>query len=353
MKKLKQLLMLTVCICIIIAAAIVRDGKIIGRDINGNKETATEQDTVAERQLADGTIVINTTAMGKDIKGYAGSVPLEIYIKDGHITQVKALPNAETPEFFSEVEPILKSWNGKTPEEAQKLKVDAVTGATFSSRAVIQNMQRGLNHAMNMKKDETFFDKMDMSAKYAAGIIVVLMAAIIPLFYRSKHYRTAQLVLNVAVLGLWCGTFLSWSMFVGYMSGGINVWASLIPVIMLITAFIYPLFGKKQHYCVYVCPFGSAQDLASKANKKKWRLPQNAVKALTAFRRILFAVLIVLMLTGITSAWMDYELFTAFIWQAANAVVMVLAVIILILAVFIPRPYCRFVCPTGTLLKFI
>ena len=353
MKKLKQLLMLTVCICIIIAAAIVRDGKIAGKSISNEKETIAEQDTAAERRLADGTIVINTTAMGKDIKGYAGTVPLEIYIKDGHITQVKALPNTETPEFFSEVEPILKNWNEKTLEEALALKVDAVTGATFSSRAVIQNMQRGLNYAMNMKANETFLDKMDMNAKYAAGIIVVLMAAIIPLFYRSKHYRTAQLVLNVAVLGLWCGSFLSWSMFVGYMSGGINAWTSLIPIIMLITAFVFPLFGKKQHYCVHVCPFGSAQDLASKVNKKKWRLPQNAVKALTVFRRILFAVLIILMLTGITTAWMDYELFTAFIWQAANVIVIALAIIMLILAIFIPRPYCRFICPTGSLLKLI
>ena len=31
----------------------------------------------------------------------------------------------------------------------------------------------------------------------------------------------------------------------------------------------------------------------------------------------------------------------------------VFALIMLVLAVFVPRPYCRFVCPTGTLLKII
>ena len=59
------------------------------------------------------------------------------------------------------------------------------------------------------------------------------------------------------------------------------------------------------------------------------------------------------MFAGVTAKWMDYELFTAFIWQTANVVVIVFALVMLVLAVFVPRPYCRFVCPTGTLLKII
>ena len=353
MKKLKQILMLLTCICVVMAAAVVRDGKLAGRSIGNDSTTVATQDTTAERRLADGTMVINTTTLGKDIKGYAGPVPLDIYIKDGRVMQVKALPNVETPDFFNEVKPLLNSWNGKTLEEALAMKVDAVTGATFSSRGVMQNMKQGLLYAMEIEKEESLFDKMDMNAKYAAAIIVVLMAAVIPLFYRNKHFRTAQLLLNVAVLGLWSGTFLSWSMFVGYMSGGIDVWTSVVPIIMLVTAFIYPLFGKKQHYCTHVCPFGSAQDLAGKVSKKKWKMSQGTVKALTMFRRILFVVLLILMFAGVTAKWMDYELFTAFIWQTANVVVIVFALIMLVLAVFVPRPYCRFVCPTGTLLKII
>ena len=85
-----------------------------------------------------------------------------------------------------------------------------------------------------------------MMTKTISALIVVLLAAIVPLFYRNKHYRTVQLLLNVVVLGFGCGTFLSWSMFVNFVSSGINFWASLVPIIMLTTAFIYPLFGKKK-----------------------------------------------------------------------------------------------------------
>ena len=120
---------------------------------------------------------------------------------------------------------------------------------------------------------------------------------------------------------------------------------------MLIVAFIYPLFGKKGYYCAQVCPFGSLQDLAGKASKKKIKMSKSVVKSLTWFRQLLWIVLMSLMIAGLWFDWINYEFFTAFIFQSASVVVICLAVISIILAVFIPRPYCRFVCPTGTLLK--
>lgn len=357
MKKLEQILILITCLLVMMAAAIQRDGKVMGHDLtanSGNKDTV--KTTVADtmRTLADGTVVINTTEIAKDVSGYGGPVPLEIYIKDGKVKEVKALRNSESPDFFNHAKALLIRWNGKTIEEAQQMKVDGVSGATFSSRGIIGNMRAGLQYASKNAAEPSVFDKLDLSAKTVIGLIVVLMGAVIPLSFKNRKYRIVQLSLNVLVLGLWCGTFLSWSLFVGYISSGINLWISLIPIVMLITAFVYPLFGKKQYYCTDICPFGSLQELAGKANKHhKWKLGNKAVKNLTRFRQLLFAVLMVLMLGGIWSAWTDYELFTAFIFQSASVVVIVLAIVFVLLSVFVPRPYCRFVCPTGTLFKML
>lgn len=357
-KTVEQVLVLITCVLVMVTAAIQRDGKVWGHRLEG-----VAQDTTAAvapqgeaagvmRTLADGTMVINTTQLAKDVSGYGGQVPLEIYIKDGKVQKVEALPNSETPDFFNQAKALLTRWNGKTLEEAQALKVDGVSGATFSSRGIIGNMQRGLQYAAKSTAQPSILDKLDLSAKSIVGLIVVLMGAIIPLFYHNRRWRMVQLSLNVIVLGLWCGTFLSWSLFVNYASSGINVWVSLIPIVMLVTAFIYPLFGKKQFYCTNICPFGSLQELAGKTNpKNKWKLGNKTVKRLNLFRQLLFAVLVVLMLTGVCSTWADYELFTAFIWQSASVVVIVLAIVFVILSVFVTRPYCRFVCPTGTVFK--
>jgi uncharacterized protein with FMN-binding domain len=48
--------------------------------------------------------------------------------------------------------PILEKWNGKKVADAQKLKVDAVTGATFTSNALIENVQEGLKYYSAKKK---------------------------------------------------------------------------------------------------------------------------------------------------------------------------------------------------------
>ena len=351
MKKLQQLFLLLACILVLAVAAVQRDGKLLGNRVfsNDNKETKTKIDTL--RTLDDGRVVINTTYLAKDVKGFGGAVPLEIYFKKGKVQQVKALHNSETPEFFQDASELLNRWNGKTTEQALAMKVDGVTGATYSSNAIIGNMKAGLQYAAKNVKETSFFDRLDLRAKTIIGFVVVLMAAIIPLFVKNKRYRIFQLLLNFVVLGLWGGTFISWSVLVGFMSGGMNVWISLIPIIMLITAFIYPLFGKKNYYCTHVCPLGSVQELAGMTNHNKLKMSKQAVQYLEHFRKLLFWVLMILMLAGVWSQWMDYELFVAFIFKSAAWVIILIAVVFILLSFFVPRPYCRFVCPMGSLLK--
>jgi len=100
----------------------------------------------------DGMTVVNTTELGKDVIGYISPTPLKIYIQKNKVVKVEALKNQETPKYFVKVKnALLDKWNGKKVAEAQKLKVDAVTGATMSSDAVIKNVQLGLEYYQKKK----------------------------------------------------------------------------------------------------------------------------------------------------------------------------------------------------------
>ena len=106
--------------------------------------------TVATKTVKpDGTVVINTTTIGKKILGYNDITPVEIDIKHGKVTTIKALPNDEEPEYFDKVikSKLLSKWVGLTPAAGATLKVDAVSGATYSSKAVIANVKAGLKYA--------------------------------------------------------------------------------------------------------------------------------------------------------------------------------------------------------------
>ena len=99
------------------------------------------------------SFVVNTEELGKEVMGYAGTTPLEIHVKDGRIEKIVALPNAETPGFFQRVldSPLFSSLTGKTIEEASEVQLDAVSGATWSSKAVIENIRLGLKEASRKK----------------------------------------------------------------------------------------------------------------------------------------------------------------------------------------------------------
>ena len=365
-----SLLSLVVVVLILSAAAIVRDRRIFGIDLREGQApsavVATNNDTLSMQP--DGSIVVSTRLLAKDVQGFGGAVPLRIHIgKGGVVDSIEAEPNAETPDFFNHASTLLGQWQGKTIDEAMAEEVDAVTGATFSSRAIIANVQRGLAYAKRHAALDNASDAVGSAEASGASasamgwtlggisaLIVVLLGAVAPLFVKNRRWRYVQLVLNVIVLGLWTGTFVSYTLLMRLFSGGVSL-ATLgtlaAPLLMVLVAMLYPLAGRPGHYCAHVCPFGSAQELAGKLTRRKPRLSPRLNKALNMFRNLLWGVLMVLMLTATWTAWMDYELFTAFLYNSASAWVIVLAVLFLILSVWVPRPYCRFVCPTGSLLR--
>lgn len=102
--------------------------------------------TVAEAQEQKDTTVVNTTEIGKDIWGYHGPTPVKIYVFEGKVVRVEALPNEETPGYFQRVvkSDIMKAAVGKTVKEAAEMKYDAVSGATYSSVSVIEHIRAGL-----------------------------------------------------------------------------------------------------------------------------------------------------------------------------------------------------------------
>lgn len=364
-----RLLSLVVVMLLLSAAAILRDGRIFGHDLRQTHaavvSVAQGSDTLEVQP--DGTFVVNTRVLAKDVQGYGGPVPLKIHIdKDGRLTAIEAEPNAESPSFFDRAKELFSRWQGKTIDEAMAEDVDAVSGATFSSKAIIRNVQRGLAYAKQHGLADGGKGAQKESAEHTVAtgwtlgsivaLIAVLLGAVVPLFTNNRRLHLVQLVVNVVVLGLWTGTFVSYTLFLRLFAGGVSLSAIgtlAAPLLMLIVALLYPLAGRSGHYCAHVCPFGSAQELAGKLSRRKLRITPHVLRVLTALRNLLWGVLMALLLTGTCTAWIDYELFTAFIYSSASVWVIVLAMLFLVLSVWVPRPYCRFVCPTGALMKSV
>lgn len=231
-----RLCMLVSSILMMSAIAITRHGRFLGYElVNSNVE-----DTATVCLLSNGEVVINSTNLAHDIRGYGGPVPLRLYVKDGRIKRIELLENAETPSFLERVKDgVIGLYIGKTPAEARSMQVDAVSGATLSSNAVIKTIGRSLDElGLNEESPSSLGNSFSIISVLA--FLTVLGIVVLPLFIKDKRYRIIQLLCNVVCLGFLSGTFISYSSVVGFLANGFTG-SDFALIVLFIIAFLYPL----------------------------------------------------------------------------------------------------------------
>jgi electron transport complex protein RnfG len=95
----------------------------------------------------DGTYIVNTTTLAQDVEGYAGATPLEVHIKKNVIVKVVPLKNQDGPKYNAKVKKeMLTKYEGMNVKKGTVQDVDAVTGATFTSTAMQENIRRAVDY---------------------------------------------------------------------------------------------------------------------------------------------------------------------------------------------------------------
>lgn len=107
--------------------------------------TAQADDVMKKEK--DGTYIVNTTTLAQDVEGYNGPTPLEIHIKKNKIVKVVLLKSMETPKYKARIKKdMLPKYENQKLTKNKGVEVDGVTGATFTSDAVKENVRRGLEY---------------------------------------------------------------------------------------------------------------------------------------------------------------------------------------------------------------
>ena len=123
---------------IIIAAIMLLVAGTVSLDARTKKAPKTKKATASQ--------VIYTGDIANKVIGYNGTTPLNITVKNGVIENIEVLPNQESPGYLKRAkDKVLPQYIGKTVAQAKKLNADIATGATYTSRALIQNIQMGLD----------------------------------------------------------------------------------------------------------------------------------------------------------------------------------------------------------------
>ena len=290
-----------------------------------------------------------------DIIGYAGPVPFIIGVDlEGRILAISLLDNSETPSVLDYIKDkgFYESLQGLTLKEAQTHRIDSVTGATMTTSAVIQSVQKRIallapeEHEGGMGVQPVFNITSGMVMLFVLiGLICFLFPALV------RKYRFFYLIADIIVIGIVFNVFLSLDYFVNSIKNGF-IFTRAIGIIALISLII-PLVSNKNFYCFYLCPYGLLQETITKFQKRKFVVSKKIINLLLKLRWVYLIVLLVVFFICNEMDLSKYEPFLFFNYRFVSFQMVVFGVFFLVVSCFVTRFWCRFICPTGRIMEFI
>ncbi|MBP5202074.1 4Fe-4S binding protein, partial [bacterium] len=285
------------------------------------------------------------------VAGFGGNLRVVVGISpDGKIAGIELGENYESVGFIERVREtgFFEKWNGLSVEEAAKADVDTVSGATMSTRAIKSMVALNLSKYSGMKIAADQQDATPLWLKIA--VFVILAYSLFAFFFPQKtaKFRIFHLAALAVVLGFISGSALSFESFKNWLTSG-NI--TLVPVVILALALVIPVIFGRNFYCSFICPFGAMQELLGKIPLPKKNFSPKFMKGVPVFKGVLLVLIYAVMISGMISDLTVFEPFSAFKFEAASLPSLVIAAVFLIVSLFISRPWCRFFCPTGTLIN--
>ncbi len=324
-----------------------------------------------------GARVVATGPYAQQVSGYGGPMNLQLTLdSQERVLALEFLNHNETPEYVAGIAPFFASFVGREAPTVQYGKPDdpngvqAFTGATFTGKAVTENVRlagaamrqqrldterRAITNAVRLSLQPSSLPAMPVAEvspdgpntpfPWSAALLALVALLAIGAYFTGRQWiRMIVLVLALVVSGVWLNSQLTLSEFVRWLEaalplGNLN-WLVALGALLLGLLLAGPLF------CGYMCPFGALQDLLAHFGLQ-WRAPVTTERAL---RKVKYGIAIVSLLAGavigIDAVFRFDPLSFAFSFRWDDLAVAILLVILAGSLVW-HRPWCRFLCPLG------
>lgn len=337
----------------------------IAREMTGRndleKRTATLADGSRLAYFAVGDkegFVLPTGPLVEGVGGYGGPIQLAIFVDaEGTLQRVQILSSNETPAYLEVVRPWMDALKGTSLFSDKGLDgVDAVSGATLTSAAVIDTLDRaGRRFAAEVLDLDVLRAAPFVRARpfewamiWLAGLTLGAMA----IRYRpAARVRRVYLALAVLIMGYWFN--LQYSMQHVMSLLGLNLPEAGFNVPFLLVVGV-PLAGLLvgNMYCGYLCPFGALQELIGGLRPARMRTDPDG-RIWRYGRAVKYVVLF--FLAGVYAATRHFSVLipdplTTVFSAVRGPFVVLLAVVLLVLSFWFRRFWCRNLCPAGAFL---
>ena len=184
-------------------------------------------------------------------------------------------------------------------------------------------------------------------------LITAVFLGFIAFFFKLKRARFIILLASLAYLGFYIGGCnCSVGAFMKLAYSAIFERHLLLSLLLLIGIPIITTFLFGRIFCGYVCPIGALQEIIN-IRDRALKISNKVERKLRLIRFLLLAIVIIIPLIQKEFIFNKILPFKAVFNINGNLVQIILAATILLLSLFIYRPFCRFGCPFSLVLEFI
>jgi hypothetical protein len=254
-------------------------------------------------------------------------------------------------------------FNGKSLDELADLDpitagIEGVSGATMTSMSMAYALTRAAQAARDAQPAAAPPSWTVTARDW--GTAAVVLGGLLLAFTRLRGQRWIRVgfqLLLIGYLGFVNGDMVSQSLLVGWAQNGV-AWRLAPGLVLLVAAaFLTPLLTRRQVYCHQLCPHGAMQQLIKNAVPRRWRpssrLPHGLSQCLALLPFLLLAWVVIVAMQHRAFNLAAIEPFDAYVMRVAGWATLAVAVSGLLCSLLVPMAYCRFGCPTGTLLNYV
>ncbi len=187
-----------------------------------------------------------------------------------------------------------------------------------------------------------------------AALLFTLIAGLLVRFKAMRSLRFVFLLASLVVLGFWNGGCPC------SISSFQNLWLRLMGQDVKLHSLIWFLalipitYFLGRVWCGWICHLGAFQEFLYRPNRFRFLKSQTAQKSLKTVQYLLFAALMIQLFITKSNLFIHYDPFkVAFNMTSFHVVGWILLGFLLLMSLFIYRPFCRGVCPVGLVLGWV
>ena len=309
-----------------------------------------------------GGYVFSSAELARDVRGFGGKINIAIYTDTaGKVIDLAIVKSNETIAYMEMLSEWIESLKGSAVFDGKRLEeLEAVTGATVSSKAIISALQvSGRNFAqeilgrqIELKQTEYAGWKKYVPDNQGCYLLIAFATVIAATYFPNKWMRIVILACMLVI-----GGFL---LNAQYSTEQVKAVGTLsLPMLSLTGSFILAggvlvfvlIFGN--FYCGYICPFGAAQELACYATGGvlKQELTKQTMRTANLVRYGLLAVVMALFFVSRNHDVFSSDFLVRIFSKNVSKALLWSGILIVVLSVFYNRFWCRFLCPAGAFLS--